>query len=69
MRLLEISDFGKKGDLDQNGVVEANDFNVVASNMGATGHLQPEDGDANADGVVDADDAVLVINAILEEED
>ncbi len=68
VRVFKIVDIGKKGDLNMNGVVEIGDLNVVASNMGESGALQPEDGDANADGVVDSLDAEIVIDEILNED-
>ena len=46
------------------GSVSALDLSVVVSNLGDAGSLEPEEGDANMDGSVNADDAQVVVDQI-----
>jgi len=64
VRVFRFADMGPVGDLNMNGGVEGDDLMIVASNLGAQGHIDPEDGDANQDGAVDSRDAQVVIEGM-----
>ena len=62
VRRFQIYDLGAIGDLNLDGQSDGHDFAVVGNNYGATGTLQIEEGDANADGAVDTSDAQIVVD-------
>ncbi len=64
VRVFRFAEMGPIGDLNGNGNVDGADLGIVTGNMGAQGVLDPEDGDANQDGIVDTNDAIIVIEGI-----
>jgi hypothetical protein len=64
VRLFEIHDAGPLGDANMNRAVDGNDLGVVAANYGISGDTDFEEGDTNLDRVVDAQDALIVIDAL-----
>lgn len=66
VRRFQISDIGPLGDLNLDGVVDELDLQITVVNSGLSGDLEVEDGDANADGTVNAADAAIVIQGMPE---
>lgn len=64
IRLFEALDLGPKGDVNLDGVVDANDLAVVLGNMYQAGDLRLEDGDTDLSGTVDQSDLANVLGAM-----
>lgn len=54
----------RKGDVNLDGVVDAQDLQIVQANLFSTGELEIEDGDTDLSGAVDATDAMNVLQSM-----
>ena len=66
VRRFQVADIGPLSDLNLDGVTDAADLAVVLTNIGRTGDLEVEDGDANADGSVNSLDTEVVLQGMPE---